>query len=87
MRKLENAQSVAGPQNELVKRRKRSGILTGYGLEFRKAMAGMVNAYLLGRSSGRKLYSSNKTIKPWMAVRLERLSRVACAPSTTPDFS
>lgn len=63
MRKLENAQSVAGPQNELVKSRKRSGILTGYGLVFKRAMAGMVNAYLFGRSSGRKWYSSNKTIK------------------------
>ncbi len=55
MRRLVKAHNVAGPQNELVKSRKRSGILTSYGLVLRRAIAGIVNAYRSARSSFRRL--------------------------------
>ena len=49
------AHKAAGPQNEEVKRRNRSGIETGHGLLLIKEIAGIVNAYLFGRISGRSL--------------------------------
>jgi len=46
------AQSSAGPQKDAVKSRKRSGILTAYGLLLMNVIAGMVNAYRSARISG-----------------------------------
>lgn len=49
------AHKVAGPQNDEVRRRNRSGIEIGHGPLLIIAIAGIVNAYLFGRISGRSL--------------------------------
>jgi len=54
-KKLVKAHNVAGPQKELVKSKKRSGIFTSYGPVPKSAIDGIVNAYLSARSSFRKL--------------------------------
>ena len=54
-KKVTIAHSDTGPQNDEVKRLKRSGIATSLELVWRNEIAGMVNAYLFGRTSGRSL--------------------------------
>ena len=81
------AQRVAGPQNEPVKSKKRSGILTAYSLLLIYLRAGMVNAYRSARISFRRKKSSNAVMMAWTAVTVERVSRVACAVSMMPESS
>jgi hypothetical protein len=81
------AQSVVGPQNELVSRRNMSGTQTSYGSFLMYATGGMVNANRSARTSFRRLYASNAVMRNWIATTVESVSRVACATSTTPESS
>lgn len=48
-------------------------------------MAGMVNAYLSARISGRRKYSSKAEMTKRTELTVDNVSRVACVASVMPD--